>query len=114
MQSYQEVLYRTEASPSLISLVTDAVADEVKAWPSRPLEPVYPIVYLDCLQVKVRAKVFYLAIGYHAWNEQCPDGDRYWAIVSFKALQTNAAGILGAVFRRVSARRHNARDWSRL
>ena len=40
-------MYGTEVSPSLISSVTDAVADEVKAWQARPLEPIYPIVYLD-------------------------------------------------------------------
>jgi len=46
IQSHLEELYGTEVSPSLISSVTDAVADEVKAWQSRPLEPIYPIVYL--------------------------------------------------------------------
>jgi putative transposase len=54
IQSHLEELYGTEVSPSLISSVTDAVADEVKAWQSRPLEPIYPIVYLDCIHVKVR------------------------------------------------------------
>lgn len=44
-----EEVYGTEVSPSLISSVTDAVADEVKAWQARPLEPIYPIVYLDCI-----------------------------------------------------------------
>jgi putative transposase len=69
IQSHLEELYGTEVSPSLISSVTDAVADEVKAWQSRPLEPVYPIVYLDCIHVKVRdtgavrVKAVYLAIG---------------------------------------------------
>jgi len=55
-------------SPSLISSATDAVIDEVKAWQGRPLDPVYPIVYLDCIHVKVRegtvrVKAAYLAIG---------------------------------------------------
>jgi putative transposase len=69
IQSHLEELYGTEVSPSLISSVTDAVADEVKAWQSRPLEPIYPIVYLDCIHVKVRdtgavrVKAVYLAIG---------------------------------------------------
>jgi hypothetical protein len=39
-----------EISPSLISTVTDAVLDEVRAWQSRPLDAVYPILYLDALQ----------------------------------------------------------------
>lgn len=56
IQAHLEEMYGTEVSPSLISSVTDAVADEVKAWQARPLEPIYPIVYLDCIHVKVRGK----------------------------------------------------------
>ena len=68
IQAHLEEMYGTEVSPSLISSVTDAVADEVKAWQARPLEPIYPIVYLDCIHVKVREgavriKAVYLAIG---------------------------------------------------
>ncbi|QHS09008.1 IS256 family transposase [Sinimarinibacterium sp. NLF-5-8] len=68
IQSHLEEMYGTEVSPSLISSITDAVADEVKAWQARPLDPVYPIVYLDCIRVKVRegavrVKAVYLAIG---------------------------------------------------
>ena len=68
IQSHLEEMYGTEVSPSLISSITDAVADEVKAWQARPLDPVYPIVYLDCIHVKVRegavrVKAVYLAIG---------------------------------------------------
>jgi putative transposase len=44
----------TELSPETISKITDAVLEEVKAWQSRPLEAVYPIVYIDALVVKVR------------------------------------------------------------
>ncbi len=68
IQAQLEEMYGTEVSPSLISSVTDAVVDEVKAWQSRPLDPIYPIVYLDCIHVKiregtVRVKAVYLAIG---------------------------------------------------
>jgi len=58
-----------EVSPTLISSVTDAVLDEVKTWQSRPLDALYPIVYMDCIHVKVRdsgavrVKALYLAIG---------------------------------------------------
>ena len=45
----------TELSHDTISKITDAVLDEVKAWQSRPLEELYPIIYLDALVVKVRA-----------------------------------------------------------
>jgi putative transposase len=44
----------TDLSHETISKVTDAVVEEVQAWQSRPLEAVYPIVYLDALVVKVR------------------------------------------------------------
>ena len=68
IQAHLEEMYGAEVSPSLISTVTDAVVDEVKAWQARPLDPVYPIVYLDCIHVKVRegavrVKAVYLAIG---------------------------------------------------
>ena len=62
-------LYGADASPSLISKVTDAVIDEVTEWQSRPLDPVYPIVYLDCIVLKIRQdkqvinKSIYLALG---------------------------------------------------
>ena len=68
IQSHLEEMYGTEVSPSLISSITDAVSEEVKAWQSRPLDPIYPIIYLDCIHVKVRegavrVKAVYLAIG---------------------------------------------------
>lgn len=52
IQAHLEEMYGTEISPSLISSITDAVAEEVKTWQARPLGPVYPIVYLDCIHVK--------------------------------------------------------------
>ena len=45
---------KTFFSPALISEVTDSIVEEVKAWQTRPLEPIYPIVYLDALMVKMR------------------------------------------------------------
>jgi putative transposase len=54
IQSHLEEIYGIEVSPSLISEVTDAVLEEVRAWQSRPLDSVYPIVYLDALMVKMR------------------------------------------------------------
>lgn len=47
-------LYEAEVSESPISKVTDGIIDEVRAWQNRPLELVYPIVFFDCLIVKVR------------------------------------------------------------
>lgn len=68
IQSHLQEMYGTEISPSLISSVTDAVLDEVTQWQARPLDPVYPIVYLDCIHAKVRdgavrVKAVYLALG---------------------------------------------------
>ncbi len=69
IQSHLEEIYQVEVSPSLISTVTDAVIEEVKVWQNRPLDALYPILYLDALQVKVRDgahignKAIYLAIG---------------------------------------------------
>jgi len=75
IQSHLEEMYGTEVSPTLISSVTDAVIDEVKAWQSRPLDALYPIVYLDCIHVKVRdgsvrVKAVYLAIGINMSGEK--------------------------------------------
>jgi putative transposase len=64
-----EELYGVEVSPSLISQVTDAILEDIDAWQARPLEPVYAILYLDCLFVKIREqgvvvnKAVYLGIG---------------------------------------------------
>ena len=76
IQGHLEEMYGTEVSPTLISSVTDAVIEEVKAWQSRPLDAMYPIVYLDCIHVKVRdtgtvrAKAVYLALGINMAGEK--------------------------------------------
>jgi len=62
-------MYDADISPTLISRVTNAVIDQVIEWQARPLDSVYPIVYLDCLVVKIRQdkqvinKAIYLALG---------------------------------------------------
>ena len=69
IQQHIEEIYHVEVSPALISSVTDAVLDEVKTWQNRQLDAVYPIVYMDAIQFKVRdnghvkSKAIYLAIG---------------------------------------------------
>jgi putative transposase len=69
IQGHLKEIYGVEVSPTLISNVTDAVVDEVRAWQSRPLDAVYPIVYLDALYVKIRDsghvqnRAIYIAIG---------------------------------------------------
>src|SRR5437667_7638562 len=54
IQGHLEEIYGIEVSPTLISNVTEAIVEEVKAWQSRPLEEMYPIVYLDAMMVKMR------------------------------------------------------------
>ncbi len=69
IQRHLEEIYHVEVSPGLISSVTDEVLDEVKTWQNRQLNAVYPILYLDAIQFKVRDnghvknKAIYLAIG---------------------------------------------------
>jgi len=76
VQSHLQEMYSIEVSPEMISRVTDAVMAEVTAWQSRPLEPMYPVVFFDALRVKirdegtVRNKAIYLALGL------LPDGTR--------------------------------------
>ena len=76
IQAHLEEIYGTDVSPALISSVTDAVVDEVTTWQSRPLDTIYPIVYLDCIHVKirdtgvVRAKAVYLALGVNLDGEK--------------------------------------------
>ena len=76
IQAHLMDMYGTEVSPTLISTVTDAVIEDVKAWQSRPLEALYPIVYLDCIHVKVRdsgavrVKAVYLALGINLRGEK--------------------------------------------
>jgi transposase-like protein len=92
IQSHLQELYGTEVAPELISRVTDAVLDEMRAWQSRSLETVYPIVYIDALFVSVRdsgtvsKKAVYIALGQTVdghrdvlglWIEQ-NEGARFW------------------------------------
>jgi putative transposase len=55
IQSGLKEIYGVDVSPTLISAVTDSVLEDVKAWQSRPLDAVYPIVYLDAIHVKMRS-----------------------------------------------------------
>src|SRR5215204_6334948 len=69
IKAHLQEIYSVEVSPDLISTVTNGVIDEVRAWQSRPLDAIYPILYLDALQVKVKSqgrvanKAIYLAFG---------------------------------------------------
>jgi transposase-like protein len=76
IQAFLKEAYAVDVSPDLIRAVTDAIVTEVTAWQSRPLEPLYPVVFFDALRVKirdeatVRIKAVYLALAV------LPDGSR--------------------------------------
>ncbi len=68
IRAHLREMYDVEVSPDLISRVTDAVLEELSEWQSRPLDRVYPVVFIDALMVKIRDGVVanrpvYLAIG---------------------------------------------------
>jgi putative transposase len=69
IEAHLREVYGVQASRELISNVTDVVVDEIKAWQSRPLDEVYPILYVDGLRIRVKdngvvtTKVAYLAVG---------------------------------------------------
>ena len=76
IQDHLEEIYGIDVSPTLISNVTDAVLEDVQAWQSRPLSPVYPILYFDAIVVKsrqegpVRNKAVHLALGINMEGEK--------------------------------------------
>jgi putative transposase len=92
IQGHLKEIYQVEVSPDLISNVTEAVMAEVREWQDRPLDAVYPIVYVDALMVKVRdqgqviTKAAYLALGVNLsglkdllgiWIEET-EGAKFW------------------------------------
>ena len=95
IQGQLEELYGVEVSPTLISNVTNAVMEDVRAWQSRPLSAVYPILYFDALFVKSRQegpvsnKAVYLALGINLEGEKEllglwlaeTEGSKFWLTV---------------------------------
>ena len=107
IQGYLAEAYGTEVGHDLISTVTDGVLSEVTAWQSRPLEPVYPVVFFDALRVKIREdnvvrnKAVYLALGVRRdgtreilglWIETT-EGAKFWMKV-FNDLKTRGVNDL--------------------
>src|SRR3954464_6578363 len=104
-------LYGVEVSPDLVSAVTDAVLDEIATWQTRPLEPVYPLVFFDALRVKirdeglVRNKAVHIALGVRAdgtkeilglWIEQT-EGAKFWLRVMTELKNRGVEDVLIAV-----------------
>ena len=111
IQGFLAEMYGTEVTPDFISTVTDAVLAEIITWQSRPLEPMYPVIFFDALRVKIREdnvvrnKAVYLALGVRPdgtrdilglWIENT-EGAKFWMKV-FNDLKTRGvADILIAV-----------------
>ena len=95
IQEQLEELYGVDISPTLISNVTNAVMDDVRAWQSRPLSSLYPILYFDALFIKsrqegpVKNKAVYLALGINLEGEKEllglwlaeTEGSKFWLSV---------------------------------
>ncbi len=101
-------LYGTEIGRDTISRVTDAVLADIAAWRSRPLEPLYPIVYFDALMVKmtedrsVKTRACYLAVGVTLEGEreilglwwQDTEGAKFWLAVLNDLHQRGVGDVL--------------------
>src|SRR5277367_442805 len=108
IQAYLQDLYGVEIGRDLISRVTDAVMDDARAWASRPLDDVYPIVFLDCLVLKIRdggsvqRRACYLALGVNMEGErdvlgmwfQETEGAKFWMVVLNELKQRGIQDIL--------------------
>ena len=92
IQSHFEEIYEVEVSHEMIANITDSVIEEVRTWQHRPLDPVYPIVYLDAMVIKVKEgrhivnKSLYIVIGVNMegkkevlglWMSQ-NEGAKFW------------------------------------
>jgi putative transposase len=108
IQKHLHELYGVEVSPDLISRVTDSIVDELTEWQSRPLEPVYPIVYIDALVVKIRDqgkvenKAIHIAVGVDLdgvrdvlglWVERT-EGAKFWSSVLAELKHRGVGDIL--------------------
>jgi transposase-like protein len=107
VQAFDE-WYGADISPTLISRVTNSVIYKVIEWQSRPLDPIYPIIYLDCIVVKVRQdkrvinKSIFLALGINTegqkelmgmWIAES-DGAKFWLSVLTELQQRGVEDIL--------------------
>lgn len=111
IRGHLEELYGIDVSPDLVSVVTDAVLEEVAEWQNRPLDACYPLVFFDALRVKirdegfVRNKAVYIALGIQPdgtkeilglWIEQT-EGAKFWLRVMNELKARGVSDILIAV-----------------
>lgn len=108
IQAHLRELYGAEVSHELISKATDAIVPELRDWQARPLEPVYPVVYLDALFVPVRdgghvqKRAFYVALGVTMTGSRdvlglwanATEGAKYWLGILNELRQRGVQDIL--------------------
>jgi putative transposase len=108
IEAHLQEIYGVKVGRDLITKVTDAVMDDVRAWAQRPLEDVYPVVFLDCLVLKIREggtvqrRACYLALGITLDGErdvlgmwfQETEGARFWMQVLTDLKQRGVSDIL--------------------
>jgi putative transposase len=108
IEAHLEDIYGVKVGRDLISRVTDAVLDDVRAWQQRPLEDVYPVLFLDCLVLKIREngtvqrRACYLALGVTVEGDrdvlglwfQETEGAKFWMQVLSELKQRGVSDIL--------------------
>jgi len=108
IEAHLAEIYGVKVGRDLISRVTDAVMDDVRAWQQRPLDDVYPVIFLDCLVLKIREggavqrRACYLALGVTVDGErdvlglwfQESEGAKFWMQVLAELKQRGVADIL--------------------
>jgi putative transposase len=108
IRAHLQEIYGVDVGHDLISRVTDAVMDDVRAWQQRPLDDVYPVVFLDCLVLKIREggsvqrRACYLALGVTVdgdrdvlgmWFQET-EGAKFWMQVLTELKQRGVKDIL--------------------
>jgi len=111
IQGHLRDLYGLDASPDLVSAVTDAVLEEISEWQNRPLEALYALIFFDAIRVKirdegtVRNKAVYVALGVRPdgtkeilglWIEQ-NEGAKFWLRVMNELKNRGAEDVLIAI-----------------
>jgi putative transposase len=108
IEAHLAEIYGVKVGRDLISRVTDAVMDDVRAWQQRPLDDVYPVIFLDCLVLKIRdggavqRRACYLALGVSVEGErdvlglwfQESEGAKFWMQVLAELKQRGVSDIL--------------------
>jgi putative transposase len=108
IEAHLAEIYGVKVGRDLISRVTDAVMDDVRAWQQRPLDDVYPVIFLDCLVLKIREggavqrRACYLALGVTVEGErdvlglwfQESEGAKFWMQVLAELKQRGVRDIL--------------------